>query len=101
MRRELRRLPQQRPQQRFTTHSAEGSIFLERVDDGIRKHPGNCRGECIVSVKDLEHGYIQSAVYRPTHEGTDGIARVGGFKHMNKHAHLQSSRVALDATYNA
>jgi hypothetical protein len=61
---------------RFATHSAKRAIFLERIDDAVRKYPRNSRGWCVVSVKNVEHGHIQGTVYGPTHHGTDRIERI-------------------------
>jgi len=49
----------------------------------------------MVSIKSLEHNYIEEAVYRPTYQGTHRIACIWPFKQMNKHTFIAENRLPL------
>ena len=48
-----------------------------------------------MSVKNLEHGYIQDAIYRPTYQGTDCIACIWLLEQLNKHTFIAENRFCM------
>ena len=48
-----------------------------------------------MSVKNLEHGYIQDAIYRPTYQGTDRIACIWLLEQMNKHTFIAENSFCM------